>query len=153
MYLCIFMTLMIPFIVLKRFWMIWHQSRYTGGRVLATKKKKCVLFWNLHLRVQMVWKRTGLFLVCITTLNYTFGTVLVKHTGWVGQQAADSSCSLLAVMARVRTWWEGSGDVQSRLRKILCFTCFTDDKITRREIGEKRRAESILRSLFCSFFL
>lgn len=113
----------------------------------------CVVLESSSQGANGVKENRPLFSLCITTLNYTFGTVLVKHTGLVGQQAADSSCSLLAVTARVQTWWEGSGDVQSRLRKILCFTCFTDDKITRREIGEKRRAESILRSLFCSFFL
>lgn len=55
------MTMMMkPFIVLNQFWMIWHQSRYMGGGFWPLK---CV-FWNIHLRVQMVWKRTGLFLVC-----------------------------------------------------------------------------------------
>lgn len=66
----------------------------------------------------------------ISTLNSTFGPVLVEHTGGLGQQAADSSCSLLAVHRR--DGWvggENSINVESRRsrRGKSCFSCFTDD--------------------------
>lgn len=161
MYLCIFMTtLMIPFIVLNQFWMIWHQSRYTG-RVLATKM--CFVLESSSQGANDV-KENRPLLVCILTH-------LIKCLGWcspttqdkLGQPAADSSCSHLADFTWRAVDREGSGDVKNTAfsEGIVCFPCFTDDKTAARIAHKvrnlkkkKKMARGIhVRSLFCSFFL
>lgn len=65
----------------------------------------CVVLESSSQGANGVRERTRpLLSLYISTLNSAFGPVLVEHTGGLRQQAADSSCSLLAVHRR------GKGD-------------------------------------------
>lgn len=77
MYLCIFMTiLMIPFVTLNQFWMIWHQSRYTG-RVLATNM--CVVLEYSSQGANGVKEQASFSLYMITTLGKCLGRARRPH--------------------------------------------------------------------------
>jgi len=136
--------LMIPFVTLNQFWMIWHQSRYTG-RVLATNM--CVVLEYSSQGANGVKEQASFSLYMITTLGKCLGRARRPH-----RRTRAAGCTFfLQPAARLLLEWtrEGARDVKSQ-RPLGKYFSFTDDKKSSYYIQSeklKRQAEYIW---FCS---